>query len=69
MNKLSMCCNKDLIYLGCGRNTLFSWALGDLYHYCCSQCGTIEWSSVKNKCKYKWYKYYKQKLKDLLGIK
>lgn len=47
MNKLSMCCKEDLIYLGYGRNTLFSFALGNLYHYCCSKCGVIEWSTQK----------------------
>lgn len=67
MKKLSMCCHADLIYLGCGRNLLFSFALGNLYHYCCSKCGTIEWSTVKEKCKYKWYKYDIAKLRELLG--
>lgn len=68
MNKLSMCCKADLIYLGYGRDTLFSFALGNLYHYCCSNCGVIEWSTQKDKCKYKWYKYDTGKLRKLLGL-
>ena len=68
MNKLSICCKAEMIYLGCGKNSLFSWALGDLYHYVCSKCGTIEWSTEKEKSKYKWYKYDTQKLRKLLKI-
>lgn len=66
--KKSMCCAEDLIYLGYGKNTLFSFALGNLYNYCCSKCGTIEWSTEKEKCKYKWYKYDTKKLRELLGV-
>lgn len=66
MNKLSSCCEKDMIYLGRGLDTIFSFALGKLYFYCCSNCGNLEWSSVKGRCKYKWYKYDKVKLKELL---
>ena len=68
MNRLSMCCKEDLIYLGYGRNILFSFALGNLYHYCCSKCGCIEWSTQKYKCKYKWYKYDIGELRKLLGL-
>ena len=63
----SHCCNEDMIYLGKGKNTIFSYALGELYHYCCSKCGKIEWSTEKEQCKYKWYKYDADKLKKLLG--
>ena len=68
MNKLSMCCKQDMIYLGYGKNTLFSWALGSLYHYCCCKCGNIEWSTTKDKCKFKWYKYDTQELRKLLKV-
>lgn len=67
MNKLSFCCNKDMIYLG--RNALktsITQIIGITYNYCCSKCGGLEWSTEKEKCKYKWYKYDKEKFKKLL---
>ena len=61
-----MSCKGDLIYLGIGKNIFLNFALGSPVYYCiCSECGSIEWSSVKDKCKYKWYKYDKEKLKKL----
>lgn len=62
--KKSMCCNEDMIYLGKGKCpiTVFIGA----YNYACNKCGKLEWSTEKEKCKYKWYKYDKDKLKALL---
>lgn len=62
--KKSMCCNEDVIYLGFGRDRIITFALGGVYWYCCSQCGKIEWSSEKEKSKYKWYKYDKKIVKN-----
>lgn len=67
--KKSMCCNKDMIYLGYSTKDILSFALDKVYNYCCSECGNLEWSSEKDKCKYKWYKYDTQKLRDLLKIR
>lgn len=38
----------------------------DRYNYLCSNCGSIEWSSFKEKSKYKWYKYSKEEIQRLL---
>ena len=67
--KKSMCCNADMIYLG--RNNMrvpISQVIGDTYNYCCSKCGSCEWSTLKEKTKYKWYKFDKNKLKRLIGV-
>ena len=67
--KKSMCCNADMIYLG--RNNMrvpISQVIGDTYNYCCSKCGSCEWSTSKEKAKYKWYKFDKDKLKQLIGV-
>ena len=69
MNKKCVSCKGDMIYLGIGKNAILNFVLEKFYYYVCSECGSIEWSSVKDKCKYKWYRYDTQKLKDLLGIK
>ncbi len=68
MLKKSRCCSEDMIYLGKGIKTIFSYVIDTSYHYFCSKCGNIEWSSVKEKSKYKWYKYDKEKLKSLLKL-
>ena len=65
MNKLSMCCNADMIYCGKGKSPIMIFV--GAYIYCCSKCGRIEWSTAKEKCKYKWYNYDTNKLKELLG--
>ena len=62
--KRSICCNKDLIYMGKGEGPIHIFT--GAYIYCCSKCGKLEWSSEKEKCKYKWYKYDKEKLRTLL---
>ena len=36
------------------------------YNYACSKCGKLEWSTEKEKCKYKWYNYNKDKLRKLI---
>ena len=62
-----MCCNENMIYLG--KNTIktpITQLIGDIYNYCCSKCGKCEWSTEKERCKYKWYKYDKNSLKELL---
>lgn len=67
MNKKSMCCKADMIYLG--KNSIKSpitQLLGDIYNYCCHKCGRCEWTTFKEKSKYKWYKFDKEKLKKLL---
>lgn len=66
--KKSMCCSEDMIYLGIGRGPIFQF-LKPLYLYCCSKCGNIEWSTNKEKAKYKWYKCDKERLKELLRVK
>ncbi len=66
--KKSMCCHEDMIYLGKNNmNTPIRQFLGDTYNYCCSKCGSCEWSTEKEKSKYKWYKFDKNKLKRLIG--
>ena len=64
--KKSMCCNKDMIYLGKGRGPIMIFM--GAYIYGCSQCGKLEWSLNKEKCKYKWYKFNKKQLKQLLRL-
>ena len=67
--KKSMCCNADMIYLG--KNNMrvpISQLIGDTYNYCCSKCGSCEWSTSKEKTKYKRYKFDKNKLKRLIGV-
>lgn len=65
--KKSMCCCEDMIYLGKGRGPINIF-IGGVYHYACNKCGKLEWSTEKEKCKYKWYKYDKDKLRKLLGV-
>ena len=66
--KKSFCCNEDMIYLGKTQKNQITQFLGDTYNYCCSKCGDVEWSTEKEKTKYKWYKFDKEKLKKLLKI-
>lgn len=35
MNKLSMCCNEDMIYLGKSNFQPIKTLIGDTYNYCC----------------------------------
>ncbi len=66
--KKSICCNEDMIYLGKNnRNALIRQFIGDTYNYCCNKCGRCEWSTEKEKTKYKWYKFDKVKLKEKIG--
>lgn len=66
--KKSMCCHEDMIYLGKNNmNTPITQLVGDIYNYCCSRCGSCEWSTEKEKVKYKWYKFDKDKLRRLIG--
>ena len=70
MNKLSMCCKEEMIYLGKNDiRTPIQSVIGDTFNYCCSKCGRCEWSTEKEKTKYKWYKYDKERLRKLLNIK
>lgn len=63
-------CNGDLIYLGANYHpNMIAMQLASLYIYCCSMCGQLEWSLTKEKCKFKWYKCDKDKLKELVGGK
>lgn len=64
--KKSMCCNENMIYLGKSKKPKypFEFYIGT-YWYCCSKCGKLEWSTYKEKTKYKWYKYDKEKLRKL----
>lgn len=59
-------CKSDMIYLAKGNISPLSFALGSTYNYLCSNCGSIEWSSFKEKSKYKWYKYSKEEIQRLL---
>lgn len=61
----SHCCNADMIYLGKGRGPINVF-LGGVYNYCCTKCGRLEWSTGREHTKYVWYKYDKDKLKELL---
>lgn len=65
----SHCCNADMIYLG-KNNTMvpIHSVIGDTFNYCCCKCGRCEWSTTKEKSKYKWYKFEKDKLKKLLNL-
>lgn len=36
------------------------------YIYCCYKCGKLEWSTEKEKTKYKWYQFKKEELESLL---
>lgn len=66
--KKSMCCNEDMIYLGKNNiNSPITQYLGIHYNYCCYKCGSCEWTTIKEKSKYKWYKFDIDKLKRLLG--
>lgn len=65
--KKSMCCNADMIYLGKSNiHVPITQVIGNTYNYCCSKCGICEWSTAKEKCKYKWYKFDKEKLRKLI---
>lgn len=57
-----------MIYLGKSQRNQLTSFLGDTFNYCCSKCGNFEWSTEKEKCKYKWYKFDKDKLKKLLKL-
>lgn len=67
--KKSVCCNEDMIYLGKNNmNTPLTQIIGDTFNYCCFKCGKCEWSTEKEKCKYKWYKFDKEELrKKIIG--
>ena len=65
----SHCCNADMIYLGKNDTRVpIHSVIGDTFNYCCYKCGRCEWSTVKEKSKYKWYKFDKDKLKELLNL-
>lgn len=65
----SHCCNADMIYLGKNDTTVpIQSLIGDTFNYCCCKCGKCEWSTIKEKSKYKWYKFDKNKLKELLNL-
>lgn len=66
--KKSMCCNEDMIYLGKSSRGLLTPYIGEIYNYCCYKCGSLEWSTFKEKTKYKWYKIDKEKLKEIIGV-
>ena len=67
--KKSHCCNEDMIYLGKNNmRTPIQLTIGDTFNYCCSKCGRCEWSTEKEKTKYKWYKFDRDKLKELLKL-
>ena len=61
-----MCCNEDMIYLGKSNFQDMKALIGDTYNYCCTKCGKLEWSSFKEKSKYKWYKFDSSALKNLI---
>ena len=61
-------CNSDMIYLGKHGISPLSFALGETYNYICPSCGQIEWATLKEKSKYKWYKYPKEELKKLIKL-
>lgn len=68
--KKSMCCESDMIYLG--KNAIkapITQTIGDMFNYCCSKCGKCEWSTEKEKSKYKWYKFDKRELEELINGK
>ena len=62
--KKSMCCNEDMIYMGEGISPIAK--IIGAYIYCCYKCGKLEWSTEKEKTKYKWYHFKKEKLESLL---
>lgn len=64
--KKSMCCNDDMIYCGKGKSPIMLFV--DAYIYVCFRCGELEWSTKKEKCKYKWYKLDKNELKKILKL-
>ena len=64
--KKSTCCNEDMIYLGKSNFQVMKALIGDTYNYCCTKCGKLEWSSFKEKSKYKWYKYDSSALNNLI---
>lgn len=62
-----MCCKADMIYLG--RNNIhlpITQLIGNTYNFCCYKCGGCEWSTEKERSKYKWYKFDKYRLKQLI---
>lgn len=67
MIKKSMCCKKDMIYLGKNYHPNVITIMGEpTYIYICEKCGALEWSTYKDKCKYRWYKYDKERLEKLV---
>lgn len=67
--KKSMCCGDEMIYLGKNRRGFLTPCKEGFYNYCCYKCGSLEWSTSKEKAKYKWYKIDKEKLKEILRVK
>lgn len=65
--KKSTCCNEDMVYLGKNQKPKYSsdFYIG-IYWYCCNKCGKLEWCTDKEKTKYKWYTYDKEKLRKLI---
>lgn len=66
------CSSKNIIYLGridgFENNTFINIsALFGPYQYLCKDCKSFQWSSVKKRTKYKWYKE-KEFIKDLLEL-
>lgn len=65
----SHCCNANMIYLGKNNTRVpIQSLIGNTFNYCCCKCGKYEWSTIKEKSKYKWYKFDKDKLKELLNL-
>ena len=58
-------CNSDMIYLGSHEGPI---KIGPVYNYVCINCHQIEWSTAKEKSKYKWYKFDKEELKKILEL-
>lgn len=71
--KKSMCCNEDMIFLGKNEHSnMIKLELTPMYYYCCCKCGKLEWEMPIDKrepSKYVWYKYDKNKLKQLLKMR
>lgn len=61
--KLCDKCNSDTLYLGKGKAPL---NIGLVYTYICVTCNNIMWQTFKEKSKYKWYKFDKEKLRKMI---
>ena len=68
--KKSMRCKSDMIHLG--KNAIkapITQTIGYMFNYCRSKRGKCEWSTEKEKSKYKWYKFDKRELEKLINGK